>query len=228
MMHEILKSGIPDITEEQISKFERYYEMLLHWNSRMNLTAITDEEEVARKHFTDSAAAKSIIPEHANCIDVGTGAGFPGIPLLLLRPDIRMTLLDSLNKRLLFLHEVTEELGLDDRVQIVHARAEDAGQNPDFRGKYDIALSRAVAGLPVLLELTVPFLNKKGKSICYKGDAAEELLLSENACKKLNCKLEVMDVFSDYGARSLVIAERTGEMPKMYPRKAGTPSKNPL
>lgn len=228
MISRILKENVAGISDEQISKFIQYFEMLVDWNTRMNLTAITEEDEVAKKHFIDSLAAKDCIPQNANCIDVGTGAGFPGIPLLILRPDIRMTLLDSLNKRLVFLKELTDNLGLSGRVQIVHSRAEDGGQNPAYRGKFDVALSRAVAGLPVLLELTVPFLNKKGKSICYKGDVTEEIQLTQNACKKLNCRLETIEVPSDYGVRTLVIAERTGEIPKQFPRKAGTPSKNPL
>ena len=227
-MKEILRSVCPELTEKQLEQFALYYEMLIDWNSRMNLTAITEPEDVAKKHFRDSLQGMPYIPEGAGCIDVGTGAGFPGIPLLICRPDIRMTLLDSLNKRLLFLEEVTERLGLADRVKIVHARAEDGGRDKALREHFDICLTRAVASLPVLLELTVPFVKNGGSSVCYKGDAEEEIRLSANACCILRCELTVKDVSSDYGKRTLVLAKKTGRTPEPYPRKAGTPAKKPL
>jgi len=227
-MQQTLRTLRPELSDTQLQKFQTYYEMLVDWNTRMNLTAITDPVEVATKHFHDSLAAAQLLPEHAKCIDVGTGAGFPGVPLLLVREDITVTLLDGLNKRLTFLDAVTKALGIEDRVQLVHARAEDGGKDPNHREQYDIAVTRAVANLPVLLELTVPFLKVGGKSICYKGDAAEEIAAAKSACHLLHCKVSTETVESDYGARSLVIAEKIAPTPKAYPRKAGTPSKKPL
>jgi len=227
-MQQTLHSLRPDLTDAQLTKFQTYYEMLVDWNTRMNLTAITDPAEVATKHFHDSLAAAQLLPKGAKCIDVGTGAGFPGVPLLIVREDITVTLLDGLNKRLTFLDALTKELGIADRVQLVHARAEDGGRDAKHREQYDIALTRAVANLPVLLELTVPFLKIGGRSICYKGDAAEEIAAAKSACHLLHCKVSTETVESDYGARSLVIAEKIASTPKTYPRKAGTPSKKPL
>jgi len=227
-MIETLHALRPELMDAQLSNFQTYYEMLVDWNTRMNLTAITDPAEVAVKHFHDSLAAKDLLPKGAKCIDVGTGAGFPGVPLLLVRDDLRITLLDGLQKRLTFLDALTTALGIRDRVQLVHARAEDGGKDPAHREQYDIALTRAVANLPVLLELTVPFLKVGGRSICYKGDAAEEIAAAKSACHLLHCTVRVESVESDYGARSLVIAEKTASTPKAYPRKAGTPAKKPL
>ena len=227
-MQQTLRALRPELSDSQLRNFQTYFEMLVDWNTRMNLTAITDPAEVAVKHFHDSLAAAELLPENAKCIDVGTGAGFPGVPLLLVREDITVTLLDGLNKRLTFLDALTTALGIRDRVQFVHARAEDGGRDPKHREQYDIALTRAVANLPVLLELTVPFLKVGGSSICYKGDAAEELAAAKSACHLLHASVAVETVQSDYGARSLVIAKKTAPTPKTYPRKAGTPTKKPL
>lgn len=228
MMTERMKALCPELTEKQLMQFQTYYELLTDWNTRMNLTAITEEAEVAEKHFYDSLAAAPLIPNGARCVDVGTGAGFPGVPLMILRDDITVTLLDGLNKRLVFLETVLKELGLSNRAVLYHARAEDAGQNPAHRGKYDVALTRAVANLSVLLELTVPLLKTGGKSICYKGDAEEETAGAKSACHLLHCSVEVKDVTANCGKRSLVIATKNEPTPKIYPRKAGTPSKKPL
>lgn len=227
-MRQTLLALRPELTDAQLNQFETYYKMLVDWNTRMNLTAITDAAEVATKHFHDSLAAAALLPAGAKCIDVGTGAGFPGVPLLIVREDITVTLLDGLNKRLTFLDALTKDLGISDRVTLVHARAEDAGQDAKHRGRYDIALTRAVANLSVLLELTVPFLAVGGKSICYKGDAAEEIAAAKSACHLLHCSVSETKVESDYGARSLVIAEKLQPTPKTYPRRAGTPAKKPL
>lgn len=227
-MKDRMKRLCPALDEAQCEAFATYYDMLTDWNARMNLTAITEPDEVAEKHFLDSLAAAAYLPAGARCIDVGTGAGFPGVPLLILRDDITVTLLDGLNKRLTFLDALTNALGLSGRVALLHARAEDAGRDPAHRGKYDVALTRAVASLPVLLELTVPLLRVGGRSICYKGDAAEELSLSRSACHLLHCSLESVDVTRDYGARTLVLATKQAATPVLYPRKAGTPQKKPL
>ena len=144
-MRETLSTRCPFLTGEQLAQFETYYAMLVAWNARMNLTAITAPEEVAEKHFADSLLPLAHSPEGARCIDVGTGAGFPGVPILIARPDVKAVLLDSLNKRLTFLQAVLAELGLQARAKLVHARAEDGGRMDALRGGFDVALTRAVA-----------------------------------------------------------------------------------
>ena len=148
-----------ELTGTQLDLLDKYAELLVSYNEKVNLTAITSPEGIEDRHFADSLLPLELIPEGANLIDVGTGAGFPGVPLLILRDDITVTLLDGLNKRLTFLDALTKALGLSGRVALLHARAEDAGRDPAHRGKYDVALTRAVASLPVLLELTVPLLR---------------------------------------------------------------------
>lgn len=207
-------------------RFETYYHMLVSWNERMNLTAITEREAVYKKHFEDSLAALDYIPKGARVIDVGTGAGFPAVPIMLMRPDIQVTLVDGLQKRIGFLCELLHELDLT--AQCIHARAEDIGRDKRYRGSFDIALSRAVAALPVLLEYTVPLLKVGGVSICYKGDAGEELGSASNAAHKLNAALTSVDVNADWGKRCLIFAKKTAPTPNIYPRKAGTPQKFPL
>lgn len=225
-MKEILAQLRPDLTAEQLDRFETYYSMLVDWNSRVNLTAITEPEAVANKHFVDSLAAEPFLPKGARVADVGTGAGFPGIPLLIVRPDLKLTLMDSLQKRLVFLEAVLKELGLS--ADCVHARAEDAGQNPRYRERFDVALSRAVSALPVLCELTLPLVKVGGVSIAYKGDAGEELAASQNALSVLHAAAERVAISAGYGARELVLLKKLAPTPKQYPRKAGTPVKNPL
>ncbi|NCB06083.1 MAG: 16S rRNA (guanine(527)-N(7))-methyltransferase RsmG [Clostridia bacterium] len=226
MIQEILSPLRPDLTADQLALFETYYAMLADWNTRVNLTAITEPEDVAKKHFLDSLAAAPYLKPNASIVDVGTGAGFPGLPLLIFRPDLKVTLMDSLQKRLTFLEAVLKELKLN--AELVHARAEDAGQNPKYRETFDVALTRAVSALPVLCELTLPLVKVGGRSIAYKGDSAEELAASSNALSVLHATAERVVIPADYGARELVILTKTGTTPKQYPRKAGTPAKNPL
>ena len=226
MITEILSPLRPDLSAEQLALFETYYAMLADWNTRVNLTAITAPEDAAKKHFLDSLAAAPYLKQGASIVDVGTGAGFPGLPLLIFRPDLKVTLMDSLQKRLVFLEAVCKELKL--KAELVHARAEDAGQNPKYREKFDVALTRAVSALPVLCELTLPLVKVGGTSIAYKGDSAEELAASGNALSVLHATAERVVIPADYGARELVILTKNGTTPKQYPRKAGTPSKNPL
>ena len=226
MITEVLSPLRPDLSAAQLAQFETYYAMLADWNTRVNLTAITEPEDVAKKHFLDSLAAAPYLKANAAVADVGTGAGFPGLPLLILRPDLKLTLIDSLQKRLVFLEAVLKELKLS--AELVHSRAEDAGQNPKYREKFDAALTRAVSGLPVLCELTLPLVKVGGVSIAYKGDSAEELSASKNALSVLHATAERVIVPADYGARELVILTKNGTTPKQYPRKAGTPAKNPL
>lgn len=225
-MRELLQQTIPNLTGEACDKFVAYYELLVDWNTRMNLTAITEPEEVVKKHFADSLAALPYLAPGVRAVDVGTGAGFPSIPLLIMRPDLKLTLVDSLQKRMTFLEEVLKTLGLS--AQCVHARAEEFGRDPRFRASFDAALSRAVASLPVLLELTVPLLKVGGKAICYKGDVSEELKTAKSALHLLHCTAEVVPVEADYGARSLVICTKNAPTPAAYPRKPGMPSKKPL
>ena len=225
-MRDLLKQTIPNLTDEACDKFVAYYDLLIDWNTRMNLTAITEPNEVVKKHFYDSLAALPYLSDGAKVADVGTGAGFPAIPLLIMNPTLRITLVDSLQKRLTFLEEVLKTLDL--RAEIVHARAEDFGRDPKYRGAFDATVSRAVASLPVLLELTVPLLRVGGKAYCYKGDVSEELPLAKSALHLLHASAEAVSVESDYGARTLVICTKNAPTPSTYPRKAGMPSKKPL
>lgn len=225
-MRDWIREAIPGITNEACDKFVAYYELLIDWNSRMNLTAITEPKEVAQKHFADSLAALPYLATGAKVVDVGTGAGFPGVPLLIMRPDLQLTLADSLQKRVNFLNTVLQTLDL--RAETVHARAEDFGRMPQYREAFDFAVSRAVASLPVLLELTVPLLKVGGKSICYKGDAAAELASAKSALHLLHASAKTVMIPAAYGARSLLICTKNAPTPRTYPRKAGTPSKQPL
>ena len=225
-MRELLNQTIPNLSEEACDKFVAYYDLLIDWNTRMNLTAITEPEEVVKKHFYDSLAALPYLRDGAKVADVGTGAGFPAIPLLIMNPTLKITLVDSLNKRITFLEEVLKTLGLS--AECVHARAEDFGRDPNVRGRFDATVSRAVASLPVLLELTVPLLKVGGKAYCYKGDASEELKTAKSALHLLHASCETVPLTSDYGARTLVICIKNAPTPSAYPRKAGMPSKKPL
>lgn len=223
---EFLCALCPALSSGQLAAFDAYAAMLLDWNTRMNLTAITDVREIAEKHFADSLAAAALLPVGASVADVGTGAGFPGVPLLIARPDLRLTLIDGLNKRITFLTALLAELGLEARC--VHMRAEDAGRDARFRGQFDASVTRAVASLPVLIELTVPLLRVGGVSIAYKGDAAEELAGSKSALHLLNSRAETVEVPAAYGKRTLVCITKREPTPKAYPRRAGTPEKKPL
>ena len=225
-MKETLKRLRPELTGEQIERFCAYYDLLVDWNTRVNLTAITGLEDVANKHFIDSLAAEPYLKQGARVIDVGTGAGFPGVPLWIVRPDLKLTLLDGLNKRILFLQTLCETLGL--QAECVHMRAEDAGQSPKYREQFDAALTRAVSGLPVLAELTLPLVKVGGVSIAYKGDVTDELDGANNALQVLRASAKRVEVPASYGARTLVILQKEAPTPKAYPRKAGTPEKKPL
>ena len=225
-MKEILQRLRPELTSEQLERFDAYYRLLAEWNTRVNLTAITAEDDVANKHFIDSLAAEPQLIQGAKVIDVGTGAGFPGVPLLIVRPDLHVTLLDGLNKRVAFLQALLEELGL--QADCVHMRAEDAGRSPLYREQFDAALTRAVSALPVLAELTLPLVKVGGVSIAYKGDAKEELAASANALRVLSAEATSVVIPAAYGARTLVTMRKLAPTPKAYPRKAGTPERKPL
>lgn len=226
------KLGI-SLSEEQINQFLKYYEMLVEKNKVMNLTAITEFEEVVVKHFLDSISIGKYydMEKVGSVIDVGTGAGFPGIPLKIAYPNLSITLLDSLNKRIKFLAEVCDELGLQN-VELIHGRAEDFGNNANYREKYNICVSRAVANLSTLSEYCLPFVKTDGYFISYKsGNIEEELQSSKNALRILGAEVEKVEAFmlpdTEIG-RSFVFIKKIKNMGKKYPRKAGLPSKEPL
>ena len=223
---DILKAALPQVDEQALDRFEIYQRLLAEWNERMNLTAITDPGEVAQKHFADSLAALPYLKPGMQVVDVGTGAGFPGVPLLIMEPRLTLTLADSLQKRLTFLDALLQELGLS--AALVHGRAEDLGQNRLYRERFDAAVSRAVASLPVLLELTTPFVKVGGMAIAYKGDGAEELKNAKSAAFLLHVQLRHIELDSPLGKRCLIFADKVAPTPKAYPRKAGTPNKKPL
>lgn len=233
LKEEVKQMGI-ELTDYQIDQFYDYYELLIHWNSMVNLTAITQMEEVVTKHFVDSLSLKKIIVDidqkPYKLIDVGTGAGFPGIPLKIVFPELQITLLDSLNKRVKFLNEVIENLQLKEIISI-HGRAEDLGRDNVSRETYDLCVSRAVANLATLSEYCMPFVKTGGYFVPYKsGKLEEELENGRGAVKKLSGEIEDIVTFTLPNAdeRSLVKIRKTGVMSKKYPRKAGMPSKEPL
>ena len=220
-----------ELNEEQLEKFYRYMEILLEWNQKMNLTAITDKKEIIIKHFIDSLTINKYIEKDLSLIDVGTGAGFPGIPIKIIRDDIEVVLIDSLNKRINFLKEVIEQLELKN-IKAIHARAEEIGRLDEYREKFDISTSRAVANLATLSEYLIPLVKIKGKCVCMKGsDIEEELYNSKNAIKILGGKLQTVESFklpnSDF-SRNIVIIEKVNKTKKNFPRKSGMPSKEPI
>lgn len=227
-----------EISDDQINCFEKYYELLIEKNKVMNLTAITDKEDVIVKHFIDSIALipylldKGInINNELKIIDIGTGAGFPGLPLKIMMPDVKFTLLDSLNKRVSFLNEVIDELKLKD-IEALHGRAEDYASDNKYREKYDICVSRAVANLSTLSEYCIPFVKKDGFFISYKaGESEEEINNSKNAIKILGGKINKVEEFVLPGtdaSRVFVFIRKQELTDKKYPRKAGVPAKKPL
>ena len=223
--------GLP-LDETALTRFETYYELLDERSKVMNLTAIHGETDVAQLHFLDSAALLTVEPlAGKSVIDVGTGAGFPGMPLLILRPDLQITFLDALNKRILFLEDALKRLGLT--AAALHARAEDAAKMAAHREQYDAAVSRAVANAATLEELTLPFVKKGGVAIAWKGPGvADELTAARRAAFLLGGTVRgTVDApiprRADW-AHVLLLTDKTGTTPKAYPRKAGTPGKKPL
>ncbi len=235
----LLNSGCDRIsvtlTEDQKEQFFRYYELLIEKNRVMNLTAITEMADVIDKHFIDSLMLAqeygALRSERLFCIDVGTGAGFPGIPLKIAFPQLRVVLLDSLNKRVGFLNEVIETLELKD-ISAVHGRAEDLGRSPEYRERFDLCVSRAVANLSTLSEYCMPFVRVGGLFVSYKsGKAEQEILLAESAVKKLGGETESVRsriLPGTEAERLFVMIRKRSAISKNYPRKAGTPSKEPL
>lgn len=221
------------LSDQQKEQFERYFELLVEWNERINLTAITDKEEVYLKHFYDSIAPilQGLIPnETIKLLDIGAGAGFPSLPMKILYPQLEVTIIDSLNKRINFLQLLAQELDLDD-VHFYHGRAEDFAQDKSFRAHYDFVTARAVARMQVLSELTIPYLKVGGKLLALKAsNAPEELLEAKNALNLLFSKVEdnLSYTLPNGDPRYITIVEKKKETPNKYPRKAGMPNKRPL
>ena len=236
-MNNVLTEKVKELSivlnDKQIQQFEQYYNILVEWNKVMNLTAITEYEEVVEKHFLDSLTIVNAIhvEKIETLIDVGTGAGFPGIPLKIAFPHLKVTLLDSLNKRIKFLNEVIDLLELND-IKAIHGRAEDYAKQAEYREQYDICVSRAVANLATLSEYCLPYVKVDGLFVPYKsGEIDEELKSSEKAVSILGGKVEEVAKFqlpgTDIG-RSFVKIHKIKETKKKYPRKAGMPTKEPL
>ena len=216
---------------EQMDKFYKYMNLLIEWNEKINLTAIIEPNEIILKHFIDSITILKDIKDGSTVVDVGTGAGFPGIPLSIMNPTLKITLVDSLNKRLIFLQEVINELDLKN-VELVHARAEEFGRNKKYREKFDVATSRAVANLATLSEYLLPLVKINGKAISMKaGNASQEIEDAKKAIKTLGGNINNIEEFnlpqSDIG-RTIIIIDKIKETPGKYPRKPGTPSKEPI
>lgn len=222
-----------ELTENQRIQFNEFFELLVEWNKKMNLTGITDYTEVLSKHFFDSLTCIKGLDDWSNkkIIDVGTGAGFPGIPMKIANPTIEITLLDSLSKRINFLEVVSETLGLD-KIELIHGRAEDYGQNEEYRETYDAAISRAVADLAVLSEYVLPFIKIGGVFVAQKSiNAMDEIELAKKAIEILGGEIRDIIEVKVPGidiVHALVIIEKVQPTPAKYPRKAGKPTKKPL
>ena len=221
------------LTDQQKAQFERYFELLVEWNEKINLTAITEKEEVYLKHFYDSIAPilQGLIEnQEIKLLDIGAGAGFPSLPMKILYPQLDVTIIDSLNKRINFLQLLAEELNLEG-VHFYHGRAEDFAKDKNFRAQFDIVTARAVARMQVLSELTIPFLKVGGKLLALKAsNAPEELTEAKNALNLLFSKVEdnISYTLPNGDPRYITIVEKKKETPNKYPRKAGMPNKRPL
>ena len=224
--------GFP-LTDRQKEQFERYFELLVEWNEKINLTAITDKDEVYLKHFYDSIAPilQGLIENQPiRLLDIGAGAGFPSLPMKILFPELDVTIIDSLNKRINFLHLLAEELGLSG-VHFYHGRAEDFAQDKAFRAQFDLVTARAVARMQVLSELTIPYLKVGGRLLALKAsNAPEELEEAKNALNLLFSKVEdnLQYELPNGDPRYITVVEKKKETPNKYPRKAGMPNKRPL
>lgn len=222
-----------DLTDKQLEQFDRYYDLLTTWNEKINLTAITDRSEVYEKHFYDSLSLTAVmdLSQVLTIMDVGAGAGFPSIPIKIVFPHLKVTIVDSLNKRITFLKELSDDLGLED-VTLIHQRAEDAGQDPLLREKFDLVTARAVARLNVLAELCLPFARVSGHFAALKGaKAQEEELMAQKAIIVLGGKVAKsvsLTLPSDHSDRDIILIEKVKKTPRKYPRQAGKPNRNPI
>ncbi len=221
------------IDENKMKQFERYYELLVEWNEKINLTAITDRDEVYLKHFYDSLSLAKVeaFNAEANLCDVGSGAGFPSIPLKIMFPNLAITIVDSLNKRIKFLQVLVDELGLED-VDLYHSRAEDFGQNKQHRASYAMVTARAVARMSVLTELCLPLVKKSGYFIAMKASGGDdEMEKAKKAIATMGGKYiedVTFDLPQEAGERHIYVIQKRKETPNKYPRKAGTPNKKPI
>lgn len=228
----LAEKGI-ELSQKQMEQYEKYYQMLVEWNEKMNLTAITEKPDVYLKHFYDSISAAFYFDfnKPLNLCDVGAGAGFPSIPIKIAFPEIKVTIVDSLNKRITFLEQLSKELKLDGTT-FIHDRAETFGQNQAHREKYDVVMARAVARMSVLSELCIPLVKVGGTFIAMKGNQAnEELQVGEKAINVLGGKVESAHSFKlpeEESERNILIIEKHKPTPKKYPRKPGTPNKTPI
>lgn len=215
------------LSEESYEKFAIYAEFLIEYNKKVNLTAITEPDEIFVKHFLDSIFLLKYveIPEGSSVIDVGTGAGFPAVPLKIVRPDIKITLLDSLNKRVDFLRQLCERLDID--AEFVHARAEEAGRSEDYRERFDFACARAVSAMNILSEFCIPLVRVGGSFIALKGHS-EDIYASENSVKILGGEIENLYEYSLAGSKKLVCVKKISHTPPKYPRNSGRIKKKPL
>ncbi len=225
---EAKKLGVT-VTDEQFAKFCTYYEFLVEENEKYNLTAITEKNEVFLKHFLDCISGAPLFSEGATVADVGSGAGFPAIPLKIVRPDLKITCMDALQKRVNFLNELISRLELTE-ITAIHQRAEDAGRSP-LRETFDFVTARAVSNLSSLLEYTSPLCKKSGFILAYKGDADEEIAAAKNALFLLKCKIakKIQIVIDEnVSKRTLLLIEKFDKTPKLYPRGKGKEKKSPL
>lgn len=229
--NEKLKKINIEISEEQCMQFYNYMNLLIKWNEKINLTAIIEPEDIILKHFIDSLTINKHIEKNSKIADIGTGAGFPGIPLKILNKENKIVLIDSLNKRINFLNDVIEKNNLTN-IYTIHSRVEDIGHNVKYRNKFDIVTARAVAPLNVLLEYMLPLLKIGGRCICMKGpNVEEELKQSQNAIEILGGKVEVVNQITlpdSDNKRTIIIVKAVKQLPNRYPRKAGVPTGSPL
>lgn len=231
--YQLLKQQQIELTDRQQMQFERYFELLVEWNKKINLTAITEKKEVYLKHFYDSIAPilqGRIKNQNIKLLDIGAGAGFPSLPMKILYPALDVTVIDSLNKRILFLNHLADELDLE-KVNFYHGRAEDFAQDKDFRAQFDIVTARAVARMQILAELTIPFLKVGGRLLALKAtNAPEELTEANNALSLLFSKVKENSSYQlpNGDPRYITIVDKKKETPNKYPRKAGIPNKRPL
>ena len=219
-----------EVSSLQIEKFEKYREILLFYNDKFNITTITEKNEVYVKHFLDSVLCKDLFVDKSKVIEIGSGGGFPSIPLKIMRDDLNFTLVESTGKKCLFLKEVVKELELKN-VEVLNGRAEDFGKDKKYREKFDHVTARAVARLNTLCEYCIPFVKKGGLFIAYKGEAEEEVKEASNAIKVLGGKIKevvTLDLPNGVGRRNIIIIEKISETPSKYPRGNGKERKKPL
>lgn len=220
-----------NLSEKQVQQFFNYMNLLIEWNEKINLTAIIEPKEIILKHFIDSLTILNEIGENDVVADIGTGAGFPGIPIKIAKPNTEMILVDSLNKRIKFLEEVIKENNLN-KIRAIHSRAEEIGHNKDYRGVCDVVTSRAVAKLNVLVEYMLPLVKVGGKCICLKGpNVDDEIKEAENAINILGGKIETVKNITlpeSDNKRTIIVIKAVKQSPNKYPRKAGTPTVSPL